>query len=408
MSDEIVFSIVVPTRNRRKTLEFCLNTCINQINAPRYEIVVNDNSTNDESERFVRGMLSQRSDLAEKLIYQRRSSPCSMSENFEEAILRARGKYVIVLGDDDGILPMALFEIQSMILRTKAKVIRWSNGLYNWPDMGLNDYANYLGFSTVRSFRVADGREELLKSIDNFTYDNLPMLYINAAISSDVIAGLRDGRGLIFGGRSPDVYSGIVISYLCGKFISLTVPLTIAGLSHASNGVSAAFGGTNRRPQQDYNDLNAKAGLYAHSHVPDLTIYPVVAFSESFYFAKGFHFSLDDEFMLSRKRVLRACAERSDVQDAAVREALYAACGGEPYLTDYVSRLISEQTEIVPPPRLKPRNLGADGDNLHLEAGALGIKTIEDAVKFVHNIVWPNNAPLRYDLSPSGRELVNR
>lgn len=396
--DPILFSLVIPTRNRPRTLQACLNTCLNQIDAPAYEIVINDNSDNDETREFVTGLIADRDGQA-PIRYHKRESICSMSENFEDAIGRASGQYTIVIGDDDGICPMALYELALLISKTNAQIIKWSNGLFNWPDIEYQTSANYLGFSLNRNFRVANGHEELQKSLSTLNYVNLPMLYINAAVHRNVINQIRDGQGGLFRSRSPDVYSSIVLSYHCGQFLEVSVPFTIAGLSGSSNGVSTAFAGDNPKPRQDFSALNAKAGLHKHPHVPDLTIYPIVDFAESFYFAKGYHFSLDDEFTLSRKRILRACAERSDPSDPAARKALLDACTGELYLSDYVIRLLDEPRVMAEALKLKPTNLGSDGANLHLDTREFGVNSIEDAVNLVHKVVWPANAPLRYDLA---------
>lgn len=396
--DSVLFSIVVPTRNRARTLQACLKTCLNQIEAPPYEIVINDNSDNDETRDLVASLIAENPDQT-SIHYYKRESVCSMSENFEDAIGRASGQYVIVIGDDDGICPMALHELGLLIEKTGAQIIKWSNGLFNWPDIEYQNSANYLGFSLQRHFRVANGHEELQKSLIDLNYVNLPMLYINAAVRQNVINHIRDGQGGLFRSRSPDVYSSIVLSYHCGQFLDVSIPFTIAGLSGSSNGVSTAFAGDNPTPRQDFSALNVKAGLLKHPHVPDLTIYPAVDFAESFYFAKRYHFSLDDEFTLSRKRLLRACVERSDASDPAARKELLQACSDDAYLSEYVASLLDQPRTVTEAPKLKPANLGADGANLHLDTREFGIRTIEDAVNLVHKVVWPANAPLRYDLA---------
>ncbi len=392
-----VFSVVIPTRNRRRTLEFCLRTCLDQIDAPEYEIVVSDNSDGNESQKYVKTLIASDARAASLINYRYRSVVTGMTENFERALSYARGDYVIVLGDDDGLLPMALFELQRIIAATGSTVIKWSNGLYTWPELPLQDSANYLGFSLTRTITKRNGHQELAASLENLNYTNLPLLYINSAVHRDVINKIRLSNGRVFDSRSPDVYSGFSIAYHCGEFIDLSAPLSLAGLSGASNGVSSAFSGSNAAPKKDYDSLNSKTGFRPHPHVPDLPIYPLTSFAESFYIAKADHFPDDDRFCLSRRRVLAECVSRSDIADTEVRRVIRATCADDPTVAAYVDELIAEGGAPIPNPRLKPANLGPDGVNLHLDSSDFGVLTIEGAAQLAARFIWPSRSPLSFE-----------
>lgn len=398
MNKQYEFSIIIPTRNRVDTIKYTLQTCIDQRDFDNYEIIINDNSDDDQTKIYVAKLMSDNHRARQKIKYHKRADICSMSRNFEEAILRAEGDYVIVIGDDDGILPLALSELSKLVAKTGAGVIKWRNGLYNWPSMTFQNAAHYLGFCLQRSFQTLSAKDELVKSLEILNYDNLPMLYINAAVRRDVVESLRDGDGRMFRSRSPDVYSAIAIAYRCGEYIDTTIPFTIAGLSHFSNGVSTAFEGDNTAPRVDFWKLNWQDGIHHHGHVPNLAVFPIVDLADSFYHAKGFYFSDDDTLKLPRWRIMQACIERCDTSVPEVRNELMRACEDDAELTRLVLELLSKDAPCVPGPRLKPVNLGADGVNLHLDASEFGVETIKDAVGLVHKIVWPADAPLRYDL----------
>jgi hypothetical protein len=251
-------------------------------------------------------------------------------------------------------------------------------------------------------------RDALRASIEQMAYVDLPLLYINAAIHKDIISEIRTKAGRLFGCRIPDIYSGLVISYLCGEFLSVSVPFSLAGLSGSSNGVSADFNGSNAAPRNDFVRLNSAANMKTHAFVPDLPIYPYVPFAESFYCAQENLFKDDAEFSLPRERVLRACADRADVTDAGVQSALRKAADGDPALLDMVDKKIDEAAAQLPPIRLRPAALGFDGANLHLDASDFDVKTIKDAVDLVHNLIWPNNQPIKYEVVDSYRQLLER
>ena len=398
MSEDRFFSIVIPTRNRTDTLKYTIETCLNSKRFEDYEIVVNDNGDDDVTQDYIAGLVSSNSAAETKISYYRRSVVCSMSENFEEAVGRSTGEYVIVMGDDDGILPMALYELHSLINSEKPKIVKWQNGMYNWPGMMLKDAANYLGFSLVRSKSSKSTRSELESALDSLDYNQLPMLYINSAISRDIISTMRDGDGRLFRSPSPDIYSAMVLGHRSRDFLSVTVPFTLAGLSRHSNGVSSAFDGSNAAPKQDFSALNARGGIHHHERVPNLSVFPAVAIADSFYHAKNYHFPSDDTIDLPRRRLMQACVARADTTIEAVREELLRVCADDPDLAEFTRDLIANKTESLPPVRLKPALLGFDGENLHLDPRDYGVTTIADAVALVHRIIWPADEPLRYDL----------
>ena len=398
MESDTFFSIVIPTRNRSDTILSTLDTCLSQKEFESYEIVINDNSDDAQTENFIHQLCESNSRAREKIRYARRQTVCSMSENFDESIRRAVGLFVIVIGDDDGILPNALREIYSLIQAHDVSVIKWKNGLYNWPDMSIAEAKNYLGFSVSRSVEKRNCWSELKKSLITLSYDNLPMLYINSAVRRDVIDFIRDKDGKVFRSQSPDIYSAVVLAYQDIVFIEATIPFTLAGLSRHSNGVSFSFSGTNASPRSDFTTLNTKAGIHHHPAVPNLNIFPYVAFAETFYHAKSHHFESDDTVQLSRHRLMEACVARADTEVEAVRAELLRVCEDDADLADFTRGLIAAKTETLPPPRLKPAQLGFDGENLHLDPRDHGVVTIADAVALVHRIVWPADAPLRYDV----------
>src|SRR5262245_30208092 len=92
------FSVVIPTRERAGTLRHSLRTCLEQ-DFDDYEIVVCDNCSSTATRQVVDEADSPR------VRYVRADRPLAMSANWELAVAAARGEYVTVLGDDDGLLP---------------------------------------------------------------------------------------------------------------------------------------------------------------------------------------------------------------------------------------------------------------------------------------------------------------
>src|SRR4051794_15241066 len=102
------FSIVIPTRERATTLRFALQTCLNQ-QFTDYEIVVCDNASSPATRHVVEQAQSR------SIRYVRSERLLPMSDNWDLAISNAQGEYILILGDDDGLMPYALRELETII-----------------------------------------------------------------------------------------------------------------------------------------------------------------------------------------------------------------------------------------------------------------------------------------------------
>lgn len=91
------FSIVIPTYNRVKDLQFALY-CILRQSFSDYEIIVSDNCSVDTTKKIVRGIRNK------KIRYYRNNKNIGSTRNYGEAITLARGKYIFMHGDDDFLL----------------------------------------------------------------------------------------------------------------------------------------------------------------------------------------------------------------------------------------------------------------------------------------------------------------
>src|SRR5262245_4549112 len=274
------FSVVIPTRERADTLRFSLRTCLEQ-DFDDYEIVVCDNCSSPATRQVV-----QECGSPDRIRYLRSDQPLAMSANWELAVSQATGEYVTVLGDDDGLMPCALRELQRLIERhDRPGAIHWFAGLYTWPTITVPEEANFLRLPTDRVCRVLDGREQLLRAARyEIGAHELPMIY-RSVIRADLIERHRQVAGRVFPNLYPDVYSGYAFAYLAGTYLSLQVPMSIAGLSGKSNGVATLMRTDNNAIAEEFNRLHRQAGFVRHPTVPDVELVPVNA-DDSFQYAR--------------------------------------------------------------------------------------------------------------------------
>jgi glycosyltransferase involved in cell wall biosynthesis len=92
------FSVLLPTLNRLEYLRYAVETVRRQ-DYSDWEIVISDNCSEDDIEGFVRELDDPR------IRYLRTDSLVPVTDNWNNALDHSSGDYVVMLGDDDGLMP---------------------------------------------------------------------------------------------------------------------------------------------------------------------------------------------------------------------------------------------------------------------------------------------------------------
>ena len=233
------FNVVIPTRNRLETLRHSLKTVLNQ-NYSNYKIIVSDNYSVDGTKDYVEKLNS------EKIEYYNTGKSLSMSSNYEFSLSKIKEGFVVLIGDDDGLLSSALSDINYIINRYDALSISSRTNIYYWP--GANPYENLLMMPS-RSENIERRKSNIIiKKVINgdLDYSELPMLYTGGVVHSSLIAKAKNIEGKFYNSFTPDVYSGIAIASITDEYIRIANPFAITGLSQYSNGQSQL--GSNKDP----------------------------------------------------------------------------------------------------------------------------------------------------------------
>ena len=214
-----------------ETLRHSLKTVLNQ-NYLNYKIIVSDNYSIDGTKDYIESLKS------EKIEYFNTGKSLSMSSNYEFAISKIKEGFVILIGDDDGLLPSALSDINYIINKENALAISSSTAIYYWP--GASPHENLL-MIPMGSANVERRKSNIFikKVLDgNLDYSDLPMIYTGGVVHSSLIAKARNCEGRFYNSFTPDVYSGFAIASIIDEYIRVSKPFAISGLSKHSNGQS--------------------------------------------------------------------------------------------------------------------------------------------------------------------------
>lgn len=390
------FSLVIPTRERAGTLRWALKTCLAQA-FDDFEVIVCDNCGSPATRQVVDECASS------KIRYVRSPRLLSMSSNWDLAVSHAQGEYVLVIGDDDGLMPHALCELDRLITQTGAKAVRWTSAHYTWPDINLPGQGNYLRVPLSREIRTMDARAAIASVIAfQSCYTTLPMLY-NSAVHRDLIADIRAKTGRVFSNIYPDVYSGFAVAWAAGSYLSVDLPMMVAGSSGRSYGVATLFNRGKSPLDHEYRSLNSQEQLLKHPSIPDLPIFPYVPVADSFLVAKDLLFPAEEELQLDRRDFITKCVDglradnESDWREAMslLRDGLAADQEAKDW---FDSKFSSSQFCPAPAFQMRSESMGYDGDFLHLNADAFGVTDVQGAAHLCEKILCTMDGNIKYGM----------
>lgn len=107
------FSIVIPMYKRFDHLEDALNSAVSQDISESYEIAIFDNEFNASGEKI--NIINKFIDDYDNVVYYQNEKNLGMFGNFNRSILMAKGKWVVVLHDDDMLKSNYLSKMSKLI-----------------------------------------------------------------------------------------------------------------------------------------------------------------------------------------------------------------------------------------------------------------------------------------------------
>jgi glycosyltransferase involved in cell wall biosynthesis len=109
----VKFSILLPTRNRLELLRYAVESVRRQDYAD-WELVIADNASEDDIGAYVAGLCDAR------IRYQRSPQFLPVTDNWNRALAQSTGDFVLMLGDDDSLLPGSLGKVAALLDRHAA------------------------------------------------------------------------------------------------------------------------------------------------------------------------------------------------------------------------------------------------------------------------------------------------
>jgi len=221
-----LLSVIIPTRERAETLRYTLRTALDQ-RSPNFEVLVSDNFSQDNTAQVVKSFSDPRLRVINP------GQRLSMSDHWDFALLHARGDYILFIGDDDGIVPGALDQLEASILRTRCLVYCWPRPIYNWPMDGKPANVVYLPPTTEPSEIDLEDLARLAASTGGWNRF-IPCMY-HSAVAKSIPDSIREKTGRVFHSTQPDVFMSMAIPVFADKAIDVGYHVSAAGQSEKAN-----------------------------------------------------------------------------------------------------------------------------------------------------------------------------
>lgn len=255
--NEPLISILIPTRERLATLRFSLRTALDQT-TDRIEVLVADNASADGTHDFVASIQDHR------LRYVTSGSRVSMSDNWENALRHARGRYLMIIGDDDAVIPGAIDRLIYDLNKNPYEVLVWPKHVYVWPGPKSDAYVEKLApQSSPRRIDIGRLASRVLVR-GGWGHYALPSIY-HSLVHRRIPDEIRRRHGRVYHSTQPDIFMEICVPALADDAFDVGYSVTAHGRSAMSNGWVAT---RNEQPLQierfiaEYGEYRIHPTLY--------------------------------------------------------------------------------------------------------------------------------------------------
>lgn len=231
------FSVLLPTRNRLELLGYAVESVRRQ-DYDDWEIILSDNFSDQDIRGYVQSLGDPR------VRYYRTDRSIHVTDNWNNAMEKATGDYVVTLGDDDCLMKGYFRRIASLVsefsepdgIYTNALLFAYPGVMPDSPGGFLQSYG-YAPFFTGRNHPFlldrAEARDLVRESLNfrmRFTY-NMQHSAIRMAFIRSLLS-----KGPFFQSPYPDFYATNVMFLKAAKMLICPAPLVTIGISPKSFG----------------------------------------------------------------------------------------------------------------------------------------------------------------------------
>lgn len=262
---QIKYSVIIPTRNGINYLKYAIESVLS-LKSADLELIVSDNHSIDNTWEYINSL----NDSRLKCIMP--DSPLSMPNHFEFALSHSRGEWLIVIGDDDGIMPYFIEVADYLVKNFKNyNVINSLRAYYYYGGLE-SEYGNTVySYYAHKKIKLVNS-ESALNSIlyQGKNYFHFPQFYGGTLFKRSLYEQIKiEHQNKVFHTITPDAFSCVLILSSVESYVFSEIPLAWVGSSKKSTGFS--YGSSQSSAKVAINDFK---NLVAQDQIPIFEKFP--------------------------------------------------------------------------------------------------------------------------------------
>lgn len=232
-----ILSVVIPTKNRYYYLKSLLEALLSE-KSDEFEIIIQDNSDNNsEILNFLRTFKYDK-----RLKYNHTAGWLSVIDNCDLGVKAAKGEFVCMLGDDDGILIKHALNLVRYLKNNDISAANVNKLSYSWPDVKHKVWKEISGRLIIPDFKLkystlyaSDEIRAIKKQGGALGLGKLPRVY-HGFVKKTILDNLKSDTGTYFPGPSPDMANAVGICKYLNSYLYADFPVIISGHGKKSTG----------------------------------------------------------------------------------------------------------------------------------------------------------------------------
>lgn len=229
------FSVLLPTRNGGEYLRNCITSILSEPYQDM-ELIVSDNANTDDTTEVLKSFSN---DLRLKVV--RLTKPVAVTENWNSALSASKGDYILMMGDDDSLLPGYFKRMEEILKKHNGPdCVTYNAYSYMAPySIGQDKQSYYQDpfYSFGGEFkeeRLIPEKERFLIVRDMFRFNNRIPLNMQTTLMSR--SAMNQIRGGAFQPPFPDHYAINSLLLTVKSWIFVPEKLLVVGVSSKSFG----------------------------------------------------------------------------------------------------------------------------------------------------------------------------
>lgn len=228
------FSVLLPTRNGGLYIDNCIRSILEQ--DADLELIVSDNANTDDTPAVLERW---RSDPRVRIL--RLDAPVPVTGNWNNALRAATGEYLLMMGDDDCLLPGSLRRLEALIARhAQPDCIIYNAYSYVAPGSVDNDDTSYYGERHFHYEPALDREMLLAPDLRRAIVRDMFRFRVRIPLNMQTTLVRRQAAGLVPGGLFqppfPDHFALNSLLLLAPQWVFVPEQLVVIGVSPKSFG----------------------------------------------------------------------------------------------------------------------------------------------------------------------------